>query len=104
MSFKKAADYVKAKGFEVFRCHINSETAKIIDNYFDMFGYAVKTVKMPNLTGRKNWNFVKTVNCSVTGRAPASVLDDIGKIFDAGITLWHNLSNYDNYSADNSIL
>lgn len=95
---------MKVKGFEVFRCHINSETARIIDNYFDMFGYAVKTVKMPNLTGRKNWNFVKTVNCSVTGRAPASVLDDIGKIFDAGITLWHNLSNYDNYSADNSII
>lgn len=53
---------------------VTPEMAKVIDDYFTMYGYATHRIKVPNITGRSNWNFVKTVNCGLHG---ACVTDDI---------------------------
>lgn len=83
---------------------IKREYVEKIDKYFDMFGYQTNAVKTPNLKGRKNWNYVKTININITGRIPLSDLNKLKSIFDTGITIWHNPNTIYNYDADNYIV
>lgn len=95
------------KGFELYYCYVNSESARIIDNYFTMYGYHVARIKVPEFHSRKTWNYIRTVDCSVTGQASADVLTLIQHIFDRGVTLWHvkdNIDAYGDYTQDNSIV
>lgn len=85
------------------RC-IKNEYAQIIDNFFSMFGYKINKIKIPNITGRTNWNYVKTINCNFDGNIPQIDLNIIKAMFNNGVTLWHNPSNMYNYSLDNSIV
>lgn len=68
---------------------IRAEFAKIIDDYFSMYGYAVHTVKLPDRLNRPSWNYVKTGDCKLTGNIPFSDLGKIKSIYDNGITFWH---------------
>lgn len=90
--------------FSVYKMSIKDEYAKIIDDYFSMFGYKVNIVKVPNITGRSNWNYVKTIDCNFDGDIPQAHLNIIRSIFNSGITLWHNPSTMYNYNVDNSII
>lgn len=90
--------------FDVYQMSIKSEYAKIIDNYFTMFGYKVSTVKIPNITGRSNWNYVKTIDCNCDGNIPQEDLNKIKNMFNAGVTLWHNASTMLDYSQSNNIV
>ena len=38
------------------RC--KDEYMKQIDDYFSMCGYKINEIKIPNITGRRNFNFV----------------------------------------------
>lgn len=87
-----------------YQMTIKQEYAKIIDDYFSMFGYKVNTVKVPNITGRANWNYIKTIDCNVDGDIPQTDLNIIKTMFNNGVTLWHNPNNMYNYSLDNSII
>lgn len=69
---------------------IRPEYARIIDDYFSMYGYAVHRAKDIELHSRTNWNYIKTIGCNVVGRCPAPALATIKGIFDNGVTLWHN--------------
>lgn len=80
------------------------EYAVMIDNYFSMFGYKVNELKVPNLTGRSNWNFVKTKQCNVIGNIPQEDLNEIKSIFDSGITIWHKTAYFMDYSQNNTII
>ena len=86
-----------------FMC-IKNEYAKIIDNYFSMYGYKVNDVKIPNITGRTNWNYVKTIGANIEGDIPEDHLNQIKTIFNNGVTLWHNSSTYLDYSQSNAIV
>lgn len=68
---------------------ITAEYARIIDDFFDMFGYAVNEVKVPNRTGRPSWNYVKTIDCKCVGSVPFDDMAKIRSIYDNGITFWH---------------
>lgn len=68
---------------------ITAEYARIIDDYFDMFGYAVNEVKVPNRTGRPSWNYVKTIDCKCVGSVPFDDMNKIRSIYDNGVTFWH---------------
>ena len=89
---------------EFKRMSIKNEYAKIIDDYFSMFGYKVNTVKVPNITGRTNWNYVKTIDCNFDGNIPQVDLNIIKTMFNKGTTLWHNPSTMYNYDANNNII
>lgn len=82
---------------------VRREFAEMIDEFFDMYGYAIERVKVPNVNGRRSWNYVKCQNSCHKGNMPANFLDQINDIFDAGITFWHT-SDVGNYSLDNSIV
>ena len=83
---------------------IKSQFARIIDDYFTMYGYKINRVKTPNLDGRTNWNYVKTVGLNITGDIPQADMQKIKDIFDSGVTLWHNPSTFLDYSQSNTII
>ena len=84
--------------------HIKEEYATIIDKFFDMFGYKVNTVKTPNIHTRTYWNYLKTKACNFTGDIPQEYMVRIKKIFDNGITFWHDPSKMFDYSQTNSVI
>lgn len=90
--------------FTVFKMSCRAEYIKCIDDYFSMFGYRVNSLKVPNITGRRNWNYVKTVGCNIVGDVPQGDLQEIKALFNHGITLWHNPSTFLDYSQNNSIV
>ena len=92
----------KSKGFYGGRCSITSEYAKMIDDYFNMYGYAVKRVKHPNFSSRPHWNYVKTAGCCLKGSVPADDARKLCNIYDNGITFWKNGDEIGDYSLDNS--
>lgn len=83
---------------------IKNEYARIIDDYFSMFGYATHRVKIPNITGRRNWNYVKTQGCYIDADIPQDDLQEIKGFFDRGITFWHNPATFADYSQNNDII
>lgn len=80
---------------------IKRQFAERIDKYFDMFGYKTNTVKIPNINNRPNWNYVKTIGANIEGFIPQGDLSEIISLFDNGITLWHNSTNFLDYSVNN---
>lgn len=85
------------------RCSISRSYASMIDDFFDMYGYAVKTKGVPNRSSRPHWNYVKTIGCTVTGSVPADDMNKICKIYDKGVTFWKHGNEVGNYSLDNTI-
>lgn len=80
------------------------EYAVMIDNFFSMFGYKVNEVKLPNITGRSNWNYVRTKGCNIIANIPQEDLDEIKAMFDSGITIWHKTAYFLDYSQNNPIV
>lgn len=68
---------------------IRTEYAKIIDEYFNVFGYKTNRVKIPNRTGRASWNYVKTIDIEITGSIPTDDMSKIKSIHNSGVTYWH---------------
>lgn len=90
--------------FQFYKMSIKQEYAKIIDNYFSAYGYLVNDFKIPNITGRRNWNYVKTININITGNIIQEDLQKIKNIFNNGVTLWHNPNTYLDYTQNNDIV
>ena len=98
-------NYSAGRNTFTFRCmRCKNEYLETIDNYFSMFGYKVNVVKVPNIYGRQNWNYVKTIDCNITGDIPQIELQEIKEMFDSGLTLWHNASTFLDYSQSNTIV
>lgn len=99
------------QGFHYMPYRIQGQFARIIDDFFSMFGYKTNRVKVPNRNGRKAWNYVKTCGCTLTGSAPADVTAALVQIYDRGITFWRCIdlsagnpfTRVGNYSLDNSL-
>lgn len=100
-----AGSYNLAKGvmnFYLLHKCIDAKHARVIDDYFSMYGYATRIVKTPNINSRPCWNYVKTVGSNVTGDFAQDDLKKINEIFDRGITFWKPSTEIGDYSADNS--
>ena len=90
--------------FTVDCMSVRYEIARTIDEFMTMFGYKVNRVKVPNVTGRRNWNYVKTIGCYIDADIPQGDLQEIKDMFDKGVTLWHNPSTFADYSQNNDII
>ena len=102
-----AGDFVWAKyrtPFSYIPMCIKPEYARCIDEFFTQFGYKCNRVKLPNRTGRRNWNYVKTVGCYIEADIPQEDLAEIKGMFDKGITIWHNPLYFGDYSQNNDII
>lgn len=92
----------KKNQFYYGRASVTAQHARMIDDFFTMFGYAVKRVKTPNRNARPHWNYVKTISAVFTGSVPADDMRKICQIHDNGITYWKNGDEIGNYTLDNS--
>ena len=91
----------RTKNF-IFRfMSVQKEYAQIIDDFFDMYGYATNRLKFPNTHSRPHWNYVQTQGCNITGSFPTDDIAKMKSIFDNGITFWKNGDEIGNYSLDN---
>lgn len=92
---------------------IKPEYARIIDDYFTMFGYKTARLKMPNQTGRQYWNYVQiaegesigyTIDTANKPCVPSQAMDIINSAYQRGVTVWHNHDNIGNYTLNNVII
>lgn len=91
--------------FIFYKYSIKKEYAKIIDDYFSMFGYKVNSSEVPNLHTRTNWNFLKVIEPNVESNViPDNDLNEYKQMLQNGITFWHNYSTFRDYSQTNSII
>lgn len=92
--------------FVIREMRIKTEYLKIIDDYFSRFGYKINKLEMPNITGRRNWNYVEIGSSEEIGYGdvPLKFMDIINNACRRGVTIWHNHANVGNYNLDNSII
>ena len=90
--------------FYFIKMSIKSEYAQIIDKYFDMFGYKVNLVKVPNKNHRARWWYTKTIDVNIDGDIPNNDMQKIKNCYNNGITFWKNASEIQNYSLSNGIV
>lgn len=106
------------QGVHTLKMCVKSEIAEQIDQFFDMYGYNIERIKNIQINSRKCWNYVKTQGaCAKSMRlipnndapfnrgagTPAAALSVISSAFDNGITFWHSMESFGDYSQDNSI-
>ena len=87
--------------FGIYGCNmkIRKDYAKMIDSYFDRFGYATMTTKVPNIHVRTAWTYTQTLGCVLDqSNMPADDAKKVCSIFDKGITFWDRYSQIGNYS------
>lgn len=90
-------------GFYNYCRSIKPEFVDIIDNYFDMFGYATNRLKVPNRNVRPHWCFTQTAGCNIKGEMPQTDINQVINIYNKGITFWKNPDEIGNYSLDNRV-
>lgn len=88
----------------LYKMSVRAEYAAAIDGYFSMYGYKVNSLKVPNILGRTNWNYVKCIGANIEGLIPEFYLNEIRGIFNSGVTLWHNPQTFLDYTQSNGII
>lgn len=90
-------------GVFLMKKQIKLEYRRKLQDYFNMFGYKVNEVKIPNFHTRKYWNYVQTTSCVITGSFNHEDLTELKAIFDNGITFWHT-DDIGNYDLENEVI
>ncbi len=82
---------------------IDEQHARVLDDYFDMYGYKCQRVKTPAKNHRPHYWYTKTIGCHVVGSANAAERAQIARIYDNGITFWRDGDQIGNYGLDNRV-
>lgn len=92
--------------FTFRQMRVKTEYLRIIDDFFTRFGYSIKRLEMPNISGRRYWNYVEIgTNEEIGyGSVPSKYMDIINNACRKGVTIWHNHANVGNYDLDNTIV
>ena len=92
--------------FTLQTIQVKEEYIRTIDSYFSRFGYKVNEVKTPNLASRTQFNFIKVGGMDelISGKIPSVDLEKINNIFRKGVTIFHNYTNFGNYTISNPIV
>lgn len=93
-----------------YRMSIRREFAERIDQFFSRYGYATNKLKYPNQTGRATFNYVQIgagENVGYSGNTfsvPPEDMETINRVYQAGVTIWHNHDNIGNFDLANGIV
>lgn len=68
--------------------HIRGEFAKIIDMYWDAYGYPCHRITTPDRTNRAKFTYIKTVGFNCGGAVSSDVKEAIKAVYDHGIRWW----------------
>lgn len=95
---------------------VRKDYAKVIDDFFTMYGYAYNTVRKPyfvdeNKLPRESFCYIETQNVNITGRKTASGTLEVAipnedmkalkEIYNNGVTLWNPNKEIGNYALNN---
>jgi len=104
MGSNTAYDYGNGyKGIFIIKKQVKPEYRKKLTDFFNMFGYKINEVKIPNFHTRQNWNYIETTSCTITGNLNNEDLQELKSIFDSGVTLWHT-DDVANYELSNGVV
>ena len=92
----------REKDFWFLKQSITRQYAKVIDDYFTMYGYAIHEVATPNMNARPYYTYVKTVDAVVHGNIPSDDCRVIEDLFNRGTRFWKNHTQIGNYSLNNA--
>ena len=87
--------------FSFIHKSVSEEQARIIDDYFTMYGYRINRVKTPDIAARPAFTYVKTVGCKIGGNLCTDDILKIESIFDHGVTWWKDGDAIGDYSQPN---
>lgn len=90
-------------GFEGWCYRAHPYEARMFDEYFDRFGYAINEIRTPNRSGRPHWCYLKTREVSLVGSLPTDDIGLIKNIYNNGITFWNNGNDVGDYSLNNTL-
>lgn len=90
--------------FTVMNKSVSAYNAKVIDDFFSLYGYKCNLVKTPNRHVREKYTYTKTIGCHVSGNLCTEDLRQIESIYDNGVTFWVNGDNIGNYGGSNACL
>lgn len=83
---------------------ITYESAVTLDEYFELYGYATKRLKIPNTNNRPYWNYVEVENIHLvanTNNIPQAHINELKAIYQNGVTIWHDYNEMFDYSNNN---
>lgn len=87
-----------------YRMAICCENEHIIAEIFNMSGYKVNRVEIPNTRSRTRFNYIQTVGANITGSISQRFIEELKAIFNNGVTIWHYNNEHFNmldYSYEN---
>lgn len=90
--------------FTFMQKSIDYEHARIIDDYFSMYGYKLNRIGIPSRYNRENWTYTKTVGCHIAGDLCTDDLLKIEGVYNNGITFWRDGDKIGDYSLSNQPL
>ena len=90
--------------FFLERRSIKYDQAVRLDNYYDMYGYKVDRLGIPNEDHRLNYWYTKTASIMLSGVIPYQYMSQIEARYNAGIRWWRSEALFGNYSIDNRTL
>lgn len=88
-------------GYHLYQMTLPLDIIKTIDDYFTVFGYAIKEIETPNIRARPSFTYVQTNGANMSGDIPGDCLRVINQAFDRGITFWTSLGIVGDYSQNN---
>ena len=89
---------VRKFGIHLYLKEITGGYARVVDNFYDMFGYKSNTHHTPSVNTRPHWTYVQTKGCNLTASMPADAAAKVVQIFDNGCTFWNDLTEVGKYS------
>lgn len=90
--------------FHFYDMTVKKEYARIIDEYFDMYGYKCHRVKIPAKGHRSTYWYTKTIDANIVGNIPQQDLQVIKDCYNRGITFWRNHGAFKDYSVANNVV
>lgn len=87
--------------FTPFVARIRPEYARIVDDYFTMYGYATNRLKQLRVNTRPKYNFIQGTNICITSKIPAEATRVWEQVLSNGITFWEPGTPIGNYDVNN---
>lgn len=80
------------------------DECEMADNYMEQFGYSIQeTLNLNNyINCRSNWNYIQTQNVNLKINGTAGDEAKLRNIFNSGLTIWHNIDTYGDYTKSNN--
>lgn len=94
-------NYINNNYAKSYALALDVESAKRVDDFLSIYGYQTNIVKVPNISNRSIWNYVKTRDCSLSN-CPSNYNRALSDIFNKGVFIWHNAQNVGKFDVKNN--